>query len=160
MENSQRKAEPILQFKGLYQWLSNFHKCKILYEGLEYTSTEHAYMAAKVTDQAIRLQIQALPTSREARNFGQTVTLREGWEDLKFGVMLEVNRRKYFDTPYLGERLLATGDAYLCEGTTWGDRYWGVDPVGSDNGQNNLGKILMQIREELKNAKEAQETST
>lgn len=149
--------QPILEFKGLYRWLSNFHSCKILYEGLEYPSTEHAYMAAKVTDQETRLHIQALPTARDARNFGQTVTLREGWEDLKLGVMLEVNRRKYFDTPYLAERLLATGDSYLCEGTTWGDRFWGVDPIGSDNGQNNLGKILMQIREELKNAREAQE---
>lgn len=149
MNTAQPKQAPILQFKGLYRWLSNFHSCKILYEGIEYPSTEHAYMAAKVTSEEIRLEIQKLPTPREARDFGQKVTLRDGWEEMKFSVMLEVNRRKYHDTPYLGERLMATGDAYLCEGTSWGDRYWGVDPIGSDNGQNNLGKILMQIRDEL-----------
>ena len=47
----------------------------------------------------------------------------------------------------LKTNLLKTGDAMLIEGNTWGDRIWGqVNGVG----ENNLGKILMRIREELK----------
>jgi len=41
---------------------------------------------------------------------------------------------------------LDTGKSELIEGNTWGDTFWGVSGV---IGQNNLGKILMKIREEL-----------
>lgn len=43
--------------------------------------------------------------------------------------------------------MLATGDAYLEEGNTWGDRIWGTV---NGSGANRLGVILMQIRAELK----------
>ena len=49
----------------------------------------------------------------------------------------------------LGLRLIATGDAELVEGNTWGDRYWGVvDGVG----ENRLGELLMDRRAELRAA--------
>lgn len=42
---------------------------------------------------------------------------------------------------------MATDDAELVEGNTWGDRYWGVvDGVG----ENRLGKLLMERRAELR----------
>ena len=37
----------------------------------------------------------------------------------------------------------------LEEGNTWHDTFWGVD-AKTGEGQNHLGKILMKIREELK----------
>jgi predicted NAD-dependent protein-ADP-ribosyltransferase YbiA (DUF1768 family) len=43
----------------------------------------------------------------------------------------------------LAERLMATGDAELIEGNTWGDRYWGVV---DGTGENRLDKHLMQRR--------------
>ncbi len=36
------------------------------------------------------------------------------------------------------------------EGNWWGDIFWGVD-VTSQIGQNMLGKLLMQVREEIMN---------
>ena len=45
--------------------------------------------------------------------------------------------------------LLATGDATLVE-HTGNDHYWGDGGDGS--GRNMLGRILMQVREELKRA--------
>ncbi len=45
--------------------------------------------------------------------------------------------------------LVATGQEELVEGNDWEDRFWGVDPPGSNNGENNLGKILMRVRNEL-----------
>uniref|UniRef100_UPI00345E83CD NADAR domain-containing protein n=1 Tax=uncultured Duncaniella sp. TaxID=2768039 RepID=UPI00345E83CD len=51
--------------------------------------------------------------------------------------------------PALAEKLIATGDAELVEGNYWHDTVWGVcDGVG----ENHLGKILMRVREELKNS--------
>jgi len=48
----------------------------------------------------------------------------------------------------LGDQLLATGDVELIEGNTWHDTEWGVC---NGIGKNKLGKILMRIREILKN---------
>jgi predicted NAD-dependent protein-ADP-ribosyltransferase YbiA (DUF1768 family) len=45
--------------------------------------------------------------------------------------------------------LLATGDAEIQEGNTHGDLYWGVD-LHTGEGENVLGKLLMKVREEVK----------
>lgn len=47
------------------------------------------------------------------------------------------------------ELLMATGNKYLEERNWWGDLYWGRDKEG--NGENMLGKLLMEIREASKN---------
>jgi predicted NAD-dependent protein-ADP-ribosyltransferase YbiA (DUF1768 family) len=46
------------------------------------------------------------------------------------------------------EKLLSTGDIVLEEGNTWGDEYWGIN-LKTGKGKNNLGKLIMQIREEI-----------
>jgi predicted NAD-dependent protein-ADP-ribosyltransferase YbiA (DUF1768 family) len=60
--------------------------------------------------------------------------------------MEELVRRKFAD-PELAEKLLATGDEELVEGNTWNDRFWGVC---RGEGRNELGKILMRVRAELR----------
>ncbi len=51
-------------------------------------------------------------------------------------------------------KLLATGARKLVEGNTWKNVFWGVD-LRTGEGENHLGQILMQVREELKgNGKE------
>ena len=52
--------------------------------------------------------------------------------------------RRISDLP----QLLDTGDQELVEYNTWGDTYWGVC-TRIRQGQNWLGKILMEVREEL-----------
>lgn len=61
--------------------------------------------------------------------------------------MEEIVREKFTQNTELADKLLATGDAYLEEGNTWGDRIWGTV---NGSGANRLGVILMQIRAELK----------
>ena len=59
---------------------------------------------------------------------------------------------KKFAIPELRQKLLDTGDAYLIEGTTWHDNYWGIctcDRCGG-RGQNKLGQLLMEIRKEIR----------
>lgn len=58
--------------------------------------------------------------------------------------------RKFKANAGIRKLLLNTGTVQLIEGNTWEDRFWGVDPPGSQNGENNLGKILMQVRAELR----------
>ena len=83
-----------------------------------------------------------------AKRKGRHVQLRHDWEQIKFTVMYEIVKAKFTKNEDLKIKLLATKDEYLEEGNTWGDKIWGTV---NGKGQNNLGKILMRVREELKN---------
>lgn len=82
-----------------------------------------------------------------AKRKGRHVQLRHDWEKVKFDIMYEICKAKFSQNAELKDKLLATGDEYLEEGNTWGDRIWGTV---NGKGQNNLGKILMRVREELR----------
>lgn len=135
----------ILGFFGPYRFLSNFHFVNVELDGEIYRTTEHAYQAAKTLDTEERRKIRDLLQPREARQAGQRLQLRPNWDKLKIDVMTELSIQKYAKPP-LSAMLLETGDAYLEETNTWGDKFWGVC---GGYGENNLGKILMQVRTEL-----------
>lgn len=137
----------INDFRGDYRWLSNFYSCQIVLDGKMYPSTEHAYQAAKTLDEDEREQIRIAPKFRDAKHLGQKVTKRSDWDEVKIAVMKECLRQK-FERPDLREKLLATGNQELIEGNTWMDQFWGVcNGIGS----NHLGKLLMALREEIRN---------
>ena len=73
--------------------------------------------------------------------------LRRDWEAVKDDVMRTVLRAKFTQHPELREQLLTMGDAYLIEHTR-SDSYWGDGGDGS--GRNMLGRILMEVRDELR----------
>jgi len=78
--------------------------------------------------------------------------LPENWREISYGIMLEIIRAK-FSLPEMKEKLLATGEAELVEGNNHHDNLWGdcaCSRCAAKAGQNRLGKILMQVREELK----------
>lgn len=133
-------------FFGPWRFLSNFHFVNVEWEGITYRTTEHAYQAAKFNDLDIRRYIQSLETPREARRVGQQPGCRADWDQVKYGIMYDLNAQKYC-YPELQRQLLASGDAYLEETNTWGDVYWGIC---NGVGQNNLGKILMDIRSHIR----------
>ncbi len=142
-------AEPVTidAFKHEYRFLSNFHPAAVVYEGVEYPSSEHAYQAAKTLDPIARQRVLALRSPFEAKKAGRQVALRPDWEAVKSAVMLEVVRDKFTRNEDLGRLLVATGGVELVEGNTWGDTVWGVC---NGRGENRLGKILMFVREELR----------
>lgn len=133
------------------RFLSNFYPITIKFRGAEYASVEAAYMSAKSEDPLWKSFCQD-PFNSPAviKNRSKTLTLREDWADIKLSVMEECLRLK-FSYPHMIEMLLATGDQNIVEGTTWNDRFWGVDLNVSPNiGENHLGRLLMKIRDELK----------
>lgn len=136
----------ISDFRGEYRWLSNFHLVEVHLAGLPYPSTEHAYQAAKTLDATQRCAVRCAKTPGQAKRLGQTLKLRDDWEQVKIAVMLDLQRQKY-KQPDLRTKLLATGDAELIEGNTWGDRFWGVC---KGEGLNWLGRLLMQVRDEIR----------
>lgn len=140
------RSNVISKFRGEYGFLSNFYAAPVVFEGLRYLNSEAAFQSAKTTDMSVREEFTHL-SSVDAKHRGRCIRLREDWEDVKLSVMYQVCWAKFTQNGCLKKRLIATGDAYLEEGNTWGDRYWGtVNGVG----KNNLGKILMRVREELR----------
>ncbi|MBK8269234.1 MAG: NADAR family protein [Planctomycetes bacterium] len=136
----------ISEFQGEHRFLSNFWPATVVFEGITYPTSEHAYQSAKTLDMAERRRIAALATPSGAKREGRALPLRADWEQVKFEVMERVVRDKFTRNADLREKLLATGDATLEEGNTWGDRVWGVY---EGQGENRLGKILMKVRDEL-----------
>jgi len=140
-------SNKIGEFQGPYRFLSNFWPATVEFEGIEYPSVEHAYQAAKTRDVNSRRRIAAMLEPEEAKRAGRALVLRSDWEQIKLAVMEQCVRYKFTRHPDLKIALLDTGDAYLEEGNTWGDRIWGVY---QGYGENHLGKILMKIRDELR----------
>lgn len=60
--------------------------------------------------------------------------------------MWEILRAKFKQHPELAAMLIATGDAELVEGNTWGDTFWGRD-LATGHGENHLGRLLMELRD-------------
>ena len=137
--------KPITDFRGEYRWLSNYHECRIVHEGIFYPSTEHAYQAAKTLDLAKRREIAGLSTPGKAKRAGNALTdKRPDWDDVKVQVMREVLIYKFVTNRDLEKKLMETKGRQLIEGNTWGDKFWGVC---DGEGQNWLGRLLMEIRD-------------
>lgn len=143
--------EPITSFKGSHYFLSNFFLAEIDMDGESYPSIEHAYQAAKTHDETERARIRKAKSPGAAKRLGRRVTLRPDWESVKLETMRRLVRQKFHCHRLLRRALLETGDAELIEGNYWNDTYWGQCPIGT--GFNHLGKILMEVRNELKGAK-------
>ena len=133
-------------FKGRWAFMSNFHTSRLQYKERWYLTAEHAYQAAKMPNQTYHDWVASCTTPGQAKHRTRTLPIRENWDTIKVAVMLDVLRAKFLD-PGLARLLLETGEQELVEHNYWHDTYWGVcDGVG----ENKLGKLLMQVRDELK----------
>lgn len=158
-------------FRGRWLFLSNFYPVEIEHQGIKYPTVEHYYVAMKIkNDQQIngqfisymdcREMISKIPADKAnmAKNFGKTLKIRKDWDDIRLDTMFWGVQEK-FKKDDLIEMLLMTGDEELIEGNNWHDNFFGICNCGPCGGKglNNLGKILMKIR---KNIKENSKTNT
>lgn len=137
----------ITSFSGSFRFLSNFYPCKVVYEGIEYPSSEHAYVAAKTDNQLQKLAISEIPSTSDVKRFGRQIKLKDNWDDIKISIMKNIVEAKFDQNPDLMKLLQETRNYELIEGNNWGDRFWGQSPLG--NGRNELGKILMSVRDDI-----------
>ena len=166
------KIEPnsVTVFQGTP--FSNFAPVEVHYGGHSFPSVEHAYQAAK---RATYLGSPIKNLVSDANRMPEELRLRGGEtllqictdhsvepgtikrlstviendvepsQDEKIMIMVGLLIQK-FENGYYKEILLGTGDAVLIEGTTWNDRFWGID-ADTGLGLNVLGRLLMIIRE-------------
>jgi len=137
-----------------YGIFSNFARYPVALDGKLWPTTEHYFQAQKFigTEDEYAEQIRNAPSPGDAARMGRDRShkLREDWEQVKDGIMLMAVKAKFIQHEDLRAALLATGDAILVEHTT-NDSYWADGGDGS--GKNMLGKILMQVRGELRDEK-------
>lgn len=143
----------INMFDGRYRFLSNFFEKEFTWRGKTYASSEHAYQAAKATNEGDHELIRNLTSPRMTKRYGREIKVREDWEDVKYDIMFEIVTAKFQD-PYLRALLLETYPHQLKESNYWHDNIWGDCTCGKrdsckEEGKNWLGEILMKVREEL-----------
>lgn len=136
-----RVSEPYGEF-------SNFSPHPFELKGKVWPTTEHYFQAQKFAgtehEELVRLAKSPMVAARMGRS--RERPLRQDWETAKEDIMREALLAKFTQHPALRSLLLGTGDAELIEHTT-NDRYWGDG--GNGNGQNRLGQLLMELREQL-----------
>jgi hypothetical protein len=133
-------------FRGRLWFCSNFYPADCWYDGECYPTSEHAFQAAKTLDKSERKAIMEAKTPGESKRLGRRVTLRSDWNDIRVQVMYEILCSKFKDS-VLRQALINTGNQELVEVNEWNDTFWGQCPEGV--GENNLGKCLMSLREQL-----------
>jgi ribA/ribD-fused uncharacterized protein len=131
-------------FTGEFFFLSNMYPCRVVVDGMAYPSVENAFQAMKTDNREDRVTFQSCKP-KEARRLGRKLKLRDEWEMKKLGLMEALVRYKF--TVY-GDLTWALTqiDGEIVEGNCWHDTFWGkCDGVG----ENFLGKILMDIRDDV-----------
>ena len=143
--------------------LSQWHMVNFQLNGITYCCCEQAMMHQKALlfkdyDSTVRIMAVWNPAEhqrlgRHIKNFDQKI-----WDANKERIVYEVSKARYTQSAACRELLLSTGDALLVESSPY-DCVWGIglgkdDPKALDEkqwrGQNLLGKILTQVREEIK----------
>lgn len=136
-----------------YGIFSNLYRCKIVFEGEEFATSEHAYQAGKARKQAVREWILSAPSPglvAMAAHGLYTWDIAPDWSKVKFDRMRGVLYAKFTQHPELKEILLATGNSRLVESATVDNsvnRLWGEV---NGRGKNMLGVLLMELRDKLR----------
>jgi ribA/ribD-fused uncharacterized protein len=132
-----------------YGCFSNFAPFPIVIESEVWPTSEHYFQAQKFADPERRQRIRQAKSPMIAARLGRSreTPIRPDWESVKLAVMRTAVRAKFIQHESARRALLATGEATIVEHTP-NDSYWGDGGDGS--GQNMLGRMLMEIRDELR----------
>lgn len=135
-----------------YGCFSNFSLHSIDLQGQTWPTSEHYYQAQKykgTPHQALCEQIRQAATPEAAAALGRnsTYTVQPNWDIIKPEIMYTAVRTKFLTHSAIQAELLSTGDELIVENSPC-DPYWGCGADGK--GHNQLGKILMRVRQEIR----------
>ena len=142
-------AEKALFYEGPYYMFSNFSSFALEWRGCLWPTSEHAYQAAKFEDSGVSSKIRTALSAHDAKKIAHANAdkVRRNWDEIKMDIMEDILRNKLGQNPYIQQKLLETGDMEIVEDSPK-DSFWGRGPDW--NGENNLGKLWMKLRKELR----------
>lgn len=127
--------------------------------GIHIRTCEALYQACRFphrpdVQQFILAEVSPMIAKRKTKPYRSET--RPDWDEVRHKIMrwsLRVKLAQHYST--FGELLLTTGDRQIVEQSSKDD-YWGafLKPGGILVGQNVLGRLLMELREKLKNDSE------
>ncbi|XWV25060.1 hypothetical protein QJ856_gp0717 [Tupanvirus deep ocean] len=134
-----------------YYEFTNFYAVAIHIDGIWWPTTEHYFQAQKFSPNypLIVNEIATAVQPRDAFDISRKYAsyVRSDWNNgYKDSVMLKALEAKFTQHTNLRKLLISTGDYELVEHTI-NDKYWGDN--GDGTGQNQLGKLLMQVRDKI-----------
>ena len=129
---------------------SNFSSFAIEWKNKLYMTSEHAYHSEKFEDINLKERIRNARSAHDALKLAQLNKdkYRADWDTIKLKVMKEILRAKVEQHLYVKKKLIESGSKELIE-DSWRDSYWGWGP--NKDGENHLGKLWMEVREEFRN---------
>ncbi len=160
-------TDKFVLFWGEEDIYSNFHPSRFSLDGNVFHWSEQAFMwlkAVEFGDRAVAQQIlEQTPRNSsplECKRLGRKVSPfdEKTWSVRSVEAMRRAVSAKFSQIPELRRQLLDSGDRILVEASPY-DRIWGIgwgesDPQAQDpsqwKGQNLLGKVLMEVREQLR----------
>ncbi len=144
-----------------YGWLGNMYASPIKYEGKIWKTSEALFQALRYEDDEIREIIRneksPMGAKMKAKKFREQMVIlpmsERDVENMKMVVKL-----KFDQNEVLKSKLILTGNHTIVEniGVRNGERhlFWGMKKVNGEwIGENTMGKILMEIRDQFKSEK-------
>ena len=126
-----------------------FSAFRFEWEGVFWMTAEHAYQASKFEEGPIRRQIKKARSPQESYDIAHEneEAVKSDWDEIKVNTMESLLRAKIEQHEYVQKELLGTGNREIIEDSPT-DTFWGWGP--NKDGENNLGKILMKLRDEFR----------
>ncbi len=133
-----------------YGCFSNFSKHGFVIDGKYWSTSEHYFQSQKFSGTKFEDEIRLSSSPMDAAKLGRDKSkpLRKDREKVKIDVMRKALFHKFNSHPDIKSILLSTENEIIIENTT-DDYFWGC--VKNGTGKNMLGKLLMQLRKNLKN---------
>lgn len=137
-------------------WFSNMLPLDIplVYDGDTYLTSENFYQAMKIDTSRLdakqrRREISLMSSHQSKACFRKEPSIyyvRPDWTaGMKLRYMSYILNWKFCPETSWYWKLLETKDEPIVEFNNWGDTFWGYD-VRKHEGQNHLGRLLMEIR--------------
>ena len=167
-EELKPEEEPVFFFAGNpalndHKEFSNMHEAPIQVDGITFPTVEHYFQWSKAKmfgDVEIQNKILKTASPKSVKSYGKKVKGfdEEAWNEKKDSVMRTAVKAKLMQHPDILKKLRDTGTRPIAEADPRG-KYWGIGTSAETSkakdpsrwpGQNKLGKILMELRDEVK----------
>lgn len=144
-----RMNEPVFFYEHEFYVFSNFSSFMIEWKGKLWMTSEHVYHSERFDEEGRKDAVRTMRSAYDAFTYAQENKSfqRSDWNDVKVGIMKEILRAKVAQHAYVKKKLLESGERELIE-DSWRDDFWGWGP--NKDGKNQLGKLWMEVRTEVK----------